>query len=107
MEDLPKNPTYLEHIATWRQSTDEGKKLVAQGKFVQLHVIRIHVFLRFKEAESFFYEAYYAALRGFGGDAPHVGMSANNLAELYRVNGQLSKAKELYFQANKMNQILH
>ena len=53
------------------------------------------------EAGVHFYNALQAALRGFGGDAPHVGMAANNMAELYRVLGKLEQSRELYFQVSR------
>ena len=54
------------------------------------------------EAEKCLAEALQAAIRGFGIDAPHVGMSANNIAEVYRVTGKLEQAKELYAQVGRL-----
>ena len=99
-------PPNLEDVATWRSKTDEGKRLLAQGRCVS-HSARLSALplghdvgeSRLREAEQCLSEALQAALRGFARDMPHVGMSANNMAEMYRISGRLDQARWLYFQA--------
>ena len=48
------------------------------------------------EAETYLKQALEEAKEGFGADDPHVAGACNNLAELYRLKKDFSKAEALY-----------
>ena len=48
------------------------------------------------EAEQYLKQALAEAKKGFGADDPHVAGACNNLAELYRLKKDFTKAEALY-----------
>lgn len=81
-------PITNDHTAQWRIYTDMGRELFGKGKH--------------EEAERYLQRALQEARIGFGEREAHVAAALNNLAELYRVQRNFSKAEPLYLEALKI-----